>query len=110
MLVGLARNYPKIAVGGMARLRGRRKRWFAEQCFARVWPKAVHGLAVPWHSTDASNWELNAAKFGRWKAFGGRNIGIRGGARDLRSEVAWYRQLEQLARHRWRREMEVLVG
>lgn len=120
LLVGLARDYPKIAVGGTARLKGTpAKVRFAEQVFARVWPKPIHGLAVggrdvllavPWHSVDASNWEASPARFGRWKAYGGATIGLRGGAQDLRAEVAWYRELERLARFTWRREMQLLSG
>jgi hypothetical protein len=113
VLVGLARDYPKIGIGGMARLKGDRKRRFAEQCFARVWPKPVHGfgvgtreslLAVPWHSVDATNWEVGPGKFGRWKALGGTNLGIRGSDHDLRVEVAHYLEVERLARHRWRHQ------
>ena len=114
LLVGLARDYPKIAVGGTARLRGPAKLRFAEQAFARVWPKPIHGLAVggrdvllavPWHSADASNWEANPGRFGKWQAFGGANLGLRGGRQDLRAEVAWYLELERIARFKWRREM-----
>src|SRR6185437_11816734 len=59
VLLGLARDYPKIALGGCVGYRD--KDLFAANCFARVWPKAVHGfgfgsekslMALPWHSVD----------------------------------------------------------
>jgi hypothetical protein len=99
----------------MARLRGERKLRFAEQCFARVWPKAIHGFGVgtreilfdvPWHSVDAMNWEIGPGRYGRWKAFYGARTGIYGSDHDLRIEVAHHLESERLARHRWRREME----
>lgn len=58
LLIGYAQDYPKIAIGGMAHLRGSTKLQFVEQCFQRVWPCAIHGLALsrtdlcmaaPWH-------------------------------------------------------------
>jgi hypothetical protein len=118
VLRGYARDYPKIAIGGMAVLRCAAKRRFAEQTFARVWPCAVHGLAVssrdlalavPWHSIDSATWELNAAAFGRWRAFGNRRLRIRGGDQDLRVEVEWYRRLEVEMRHRWRQDMTTVT-
>ena len=118
LLLGLARDYPKICVGGVADLHGPARRKFAEQCFARVWPKRVHGLGignepdvmtVPWSSVDASSWEMGPAAFGKWRAFGNRHLRIRGSEQDLRSEVRWYTDLEKRARWRWRREMSLLA-
>jgi len=43
---GFARDYPKLAVGGVTRLRGDARHRFIQQVFARVWPKRVYGLAV----------------------------------------------------------------
>ena len=119
VLTGIARDYPKIAIGGIAKLRGAKKKWFAEQCFARVWPKKIHGfgvgtremvLAVPWSSVDATSWEIGPGGFGKWRAFGGAQLAIRGSAQDLRAELQYYRNLEQLARHRWRREDQSALG
>lgn len=113
LLVSMARDYPKIALGGAVGYRGKDK--WAEQCFARVWPHKIHGLgfggeksimALPWHSVDASNWELGPCKFGRWMAFG--QMSVRGSAHNLKAEVEWYLRLEKRARHRWRREMAQL--
>jgi hypothetical protein len=113
VLVGMAKDYPKIALGGAVGYRGKDK--WAEQCFSRVWPAKIHGLgfggeksimALPWHSVDASNWELGPCKFGRWQAFG--QMSVRGSAHNLKAEVEWYLKLEKRARHRWRREMAQL--
>ena len=108
-LEGFAGDYPKIALGGVARRPAVQKLTWAQQCFARVWPTKIHGfgfgsgshiLALPWHSVDATNWELGPCAFGRWNAFG--NLSVRGGCQDLRAEVEWYLKLERQARDKWR--------
>src|SRR5262249_2164969 len=77
-LIHLARHYPKIALGGVALLRGEKKLSWARQCFARVYPHRIHGfgfgsekavLSLPFHSVDATNWELGPCRFGRWQSF-----------------------------------------
>jgi hypothetical protein len=107
-LVGMARDYPKIAIGGAVGVRPKAKRAWASQCFARVWPKPVHGFGfgaawavmdLPFHSVDASNWEAGPCRFGTWKTFG--DMSNRGGRQDLRAEVAWHLQLEARARQKW---------
>lgn len=115
VLVGMAKDYPKIALGGVAAARG--KIAWAQQCFARVWPKKIHGFAfgseraimtLPFHSVDATNWELGPCKFGHWKAFGGQRVSVRGSQQNLRAEVEWYLELEQKARVKWKKEMAQL--
>jgi len=114
-LKGYAADYPKIAVGGMADLRATAKREYAEQCFARIWPKPIHGfgmatreliMLLPWHSSDATSWELGPAGFGNWKTFGYLNV--RGSKQNLRVEVEYFLKLETEARHRWRKQMAKL--
>ncbi len=114
-LKGLAADYPKIALGGAAYMKMRPKMRWAAQCFGRVWPKRIHGfgfgserslMELPFHSVDASSWELGPCKFGRWKVFG--NMSVRGSDHDLRAEVEWYLDLERKARRRWEREMKLL--
>ena len=109
----IARQYPKIALGGAVGFR--RKDEWAAQCFARVWPKAVHGfgfgseksvMSVPWHSVDATSWEIGPCKYGRWQSFG--RMSVRGSRQNLRAEVEWYLRLERRARARWRKQMEQL--
>jgi hypothetical protein len=114
-LLGMARDYPKIALGGCVRYR--KKDEFAAQCFARVWPKKIHGfgfwsepslLKVPWHSVDATSWEIRPCQFGKWQSFGGATLSVRGSKQNLRAEVEWYLKLEQRARQRWKKEMAEL--
>ena len=110
-----AANYPKMAIGGVARMKPTTRKKFIEQVFARVWPKAVHGFGIndedtvlgfPWHSVDASSWELGPCGFGRWKAYG--QMSVRGSLQDLKPEVDWYLDLERRARVKWKRQMEQL--
>lgn len=108
VLLGMARDYPKIALGGVAlRVEGKKLPW-ARRCFDRVWPKRVHGfafsgersvMALPWDSVDATNWELGPAAFGSWKTIGKGSW--RGSRQNLRAEVQWYLDLERRARERW---------
>lgn len=109
-LLEMVKSYPKIALGGAVGYRGKDK--WAEQCFARIWPKKVHGfgfggeksiMALPWHSVDATNWEIGPCKFGRWNSFG--KMSVRGSKQNLRAEVEWYLALEQRARQKWRKQM-----
>lgn len=111
----IARDYPKIALGGAVGYR--KKDEWAEQCFARVWPKKIHGfgfgaersiMALPWHSVDATNWEIGPCKFGRWNSMGGQYVNWRGGKQNLRAEVEFYLGLEQRARQKWAGAMRTL--
>jgi hypothetical protein len=117
VLKEMAKIYPKIALGGVAMAKGGIKMKFASQCFARVWPKKIHGfgygteshiMSLPWHSVDATNWELGPCKFGRWAAYG--NMSVRGSNQNLRSEVEHYLEIERRARVRWRKQMQELEG
>ena len=115
VLKGLAADYPKIALGGVALLKGGAKmRWLTE-CFSRVWPKKIHGfgisgrkivMALPFHSVDATNWELQACKYGNWASFG--DLSVRGSKQNLRAEVEYYLKLERDLRSRWENEMKLL--
>lgn len=125
VLRGLARDYPKIGIGGLGWLKGRTvRRRYAEQVFQRVWPCAMHALAltgedilscVPWHSCDASSW-VAGPRYGTWRSYakGGRRAwskasgGTTGSVYDLRHEVAWYLKCEQRVRFIWQKEMAVL--
>lgn len=119
VLRGYARDFPKVAIGGMVPLKGQTKLRFAEQCFARVWPCALHGfgvgqqelaVALPWHSVDASSAEVGPRKYGNWYGFNGRRekVSVRR-FYDLRVEVEFYMDLERTLRHRWQREMAELA-
>lgn len=107
----IARDFPKIALGGAVGFK--QKRAWAEKCFAHVWPKAIHGfgfgskrdiLHLPWHSVDATNWEIGPMKFGTWRAFGGKVPGLRKRL-NVRAEVEYYLKVEREAKAKWRREL-----
>ena len=111
----LGNNYPKIALGGMADLRGRTKLHWAEACFAVVWPKPIHGfgasteqllLELPWHSTDASSWHQGPHRFGVWKRFG--KLSNYETEMDMRAEIEYWLDLERKARVRWMNDMPKL--
>jgi hypothetical protein len=119
-LLEIASARPKIALGGLAfkESAGARVR-FIDQCFARVWPKKIHGfgvtkaslcLRVPWHSVDSSSIVTNTQRYGAWRAYGHTTLpGVRPGANvSLRAEVDWYLRLECKMRNRWYREMQKL--
>lgn len=115
VLTGLARDYPKIALGGVAARSVKGKLDWAKQCFARVWPHKIHGFALcseravmslPFHSVDATSWEIGPCKYGRWRTYG--KMSVRGSKQNLRAEVEWYLDLERRAQERWKREMALL--
>lgn len=120
VLEGYARNFPRIAVGGMGGLTPKAKRQFAEQVFARAWPARIHGLAVggrddvlafPWFSADAASWALQPRGYGLWKMFGAlpaREGDGTGRRLPMRSQVEWYLRLEREAQARWRKQMDEL--
>jgi len=115
-------RFDKIALGGMVRQGGLRP--FVEQCFARAWPKKLHGFgvgrldllhAVPFHSVDASTWTLGPMKFGYWRAYG---MSVREGpspsragvgvARKLSAEADAYARIERRLKVHWAKEMRQL--
>lgn len=121
VLEEIAEKYDKIALGGVAG-KGvrwkRRLRWFNE-CFARVWPKRIHGfgffdrrimMELPFESVDATTWQINPCGFGNWAAYGGGRVSVRGSQQDLRVEIEHFLRLEAEVARRWRREMAEIGG
>lgn len=115
VLQEMARQYPKIALGGVARTRIQEKNRWAAQCFARVWPKRIHGfgfgseasvMAMPFHTVDATNWEMGPCAFGTWNTYG--DLSVRGKLQNLRPEVEWFLRLEARAKVKWSRELAKL--
>jgi hypothetical protein len=111
VLVGYARDYPKIALGGAVGIPRKEKERWARQCFARVWPKPIHGFGfgmwalevLPFHSIDCSDWFGKAKRFGKWTAFGDISLGL-GGQNVLNTtsaEVQTWLDYEVLMRKRW---------
>lgn len=114
------KHWPKVALGGAVGYR--RKLEWARLCFREVWPHKLHGfgygvedhiMALPWHSVDASNWEIGPTKFGQWIGYGGasgkrRAMTVRGSKQNLRCEVEWYLRLEQRAAKKWAKRYKEL--
>lgn len=131
VLLGLARDYPKIALGGAVGYRDKVE--WARQCFARIWPKRIHGFgygapsglrAVPWDSVDATSWFTNPTVGNRWHGYNrpGKGDARRGDrlvvrhrkdsphSYNYRVEIDYYLQLEREMNFLWRREMETLAS
>lgn len=122
ILEDLCNRYPKVALGGMVGKPLRSKVLidrFVGQCFARVWPKKLHGFGLaseelwnryPFHSTDATTWVLRPSAYGTWRSYGGKTKGmsVRGGNQKLRPEVDWYLEIERQLQARWKKQMEQL--
>tara|TARA_R110000824_G_scaffold281162_5_gene469453 strand:- start:793 stop:1545 length:753 start_codon:yes stop_codon:yes gene_type:complete len=117
VLIDMAKQYPKIALGGVAMSKGKRRNDWAAQCFARVYPKKIHGFAfasrialmsLPFHTTDATTWSLAPCKFGEWCSFDRTNFGIRGNDLPLRCEINHFLELQRDAQSRWETEMKKL--
>lgn len=88
-----------------------------QQAFTRVWPKRVHGLAMaswdmlkllPWHSVDASTWELGPLRYGTWAGYTGKQMYVNTKCRDLRGEILEYQKRAAWAAARWKRELALL--
>lgn len=117
----MARDYPKISLGGAMGF-AKRMEW-AAACFREVWPKRIHGLGfakpsevlgLPWHSVDSSYWVVGPQKFGSWWSIAGAQadrsqpMRIKGAQQRLRPEVDFYLRLEQRAAQRWTRQLAEL--
>ena len=115
VLTSIAKDYPKIAIGGSVGLSANARMAWCRQVFARVYPCRVHGfgigggnqiLSLPWHSVDATSWCLQPQAFGQWKMFGG-SFPARGKL-NIRSQVEWYLRLERIASARWAKQLDVI--
>jgi hypothetical protein len=116
-LAWCAAGAPKIALGGVARAGKKRVPWIL-QCFARVWPKPVHGFgvasvdalrAVPFHSVDASSWLYAPQAMGHYAGYTGRQMPLRSrGVKDFWVEAVEHHKSARWAAARWRRELASL--
>jgi hypothetical protein len=106
LLVKLARDYPKVSLGGAVGYR--RKMEWAALCFRAVWPKKIHGLGfgesavrrLPFHTVDASNWDSGPGAFGNFSSFGAKlpTRSTNALRSSLRCEVDFYLDEEARAR------------
>jgi hypothetical protein len=110
----LARDYPKVALGG-AVCYPPKMEW-AALCFRTVWPTPLHGLGfgdaallrLPWHSVDTSAWDLRPRAFGQWATLGHSRVPTRSTRTTksgLRCEVDRYLREEDRARRFWNGRM-----
>jgi hypothetical protein len=105
-------QFPRLALGGVARLKSipTKVAWLSE-CFARVWPKKIHGFGIvgddptsrlPFTSVDASSW-MSPRMFGTWRSLmrtsALRVYGVP--ADDMWSEVRYYLRLQERLESRW---------
>ncbi len=122
-LIGMAKDYPRIAIGGAAgRLFGDKRFKFLEQCLQRVWPKRVHCFGVtdfrllerlPFDSADSSSWDMRPGRYGTMQSMAkagepGVYLGARtkgSGPRRLLPEVNWYLALEAKLKAKWGKEL-----
>lgn len=108
----------KIALGGMAKSKGKAVNDWILQCFARCWPKAVHGFGVarweifelaPFHSVDAVSWCLSPSAFGNWAGYTGKQMPLHvKGMKDFWIEVEEHQRRERWAKWRWRKQLAKL--
>lgn len=110
-----AEGFDKIALGGLVGTRVDALRGWLEECFARLWPRKLHGFGVtsrqillrfPFHSVDATSWEIGPTAFGNWNRYG--SWSVRGGSQDVRVEIQHYLALEKRVQARWKRQFEQL--
>jgi hypothetical protein len=104
-----AQNYPKVAIGGVARIRGGAGlRQFLDKCFAAAWPVRIHGFAAvrpdvlrdyPFDSVDSSTWCRTAQRYGWWAGMG--ELKIRDVKEPMIVTVRHYQKMERESEGRW---------
>lgn len=104
------RKYPRVALGGMVGMHRKAQQQFIEQAFSVLWPKWLHAFGMtnekllmrfPFASCDATSWESAPMRFGRYRSQGLQILPIRGGDRQLGSEVEWHLRLERRLQQFW---------
>ena len=115
----IAANYPKIALGGVARLMGEKKTRFINDFFSLVFPKKIHGFGIggkykesyPWHSVDSASWSMSIWAFGNSKELGKVGSQKSSEYREKWSRVALKKVIgdhlenEQKMKIKWRSQM-----
>lgn len=127
-LIGIARDYPKIAFGGAVGFHG--KYDWAKQCMLRIWPKKVHGFGfgcdklfgIPFHSADASNWVFQTSRYNYFKSYGKQVLNLKKANEsrffdkslpkqfniNLIPEIEYYLKLEKNLKQHFKKEMALL--
>jgi hypothetical protein len=107
-----ARDYAKVAIGGLVGRSAQEKRRFCERVFSVLWPKRMHALGVfseallmafPFESADCADWVRGPA-WGHMRSMPGFDV-PRGAAKDLSSEIRFFLDLENRLATRWRKTL-----
>lgn len=109
MLAEILAGYPRLAVGGLARVRGTARQRFLGEAFATCWHatdgvgRRIHGFGIsdmrslfgfPFDTVDSSTWSIST-RTGEWPAYG-RDESIRPAkGSTLVPEVRRIRDLER---------------
>lgn len=107
VLLGYAKDYPKVSLGGAVGYR-KRMEW-AALCFKHVWPKKLHGLGfgetalqtLPFHTIDNSSWDFAPRQFGNYHSLQGHLPTKSSSGLNLRCEIDFYLAEEARARRFW---------
>jgi hypothetical protein len=111
LLKCLARDYPKVALGGAVGYR-KRVEW-AAICFKHVWPKKLHGLGfgetslatLPFHTIDNSSWDFAPRQFGNYHSLQTQLPTRSSSKLNLRCEVEFYLDEEARYRRYWAKRL-----
>lgn len=108
VLKALARDYPKVGLGGAVGYR--KKLEWATLCFREVWPAKLHGLGfgkraieiLPFHSVDDSSWSFGPTAFAVYPSTDYKKLPTRNvRTLNLRHEVVHQMDAEARARRFW---------
>jgi len=108
-LKDMAAQFPRIAVGGIARGRPEQKQRFFDECMGIVWPKLVHGFGItvtsiaertPFDSIDSTTWG-NPLRYGYYPRLGGSKMRTSYADSSIRTEVESYLRLEDKLASYW---------
>jgi hypothetical protein len=116
VLKALARDYPKVALGGAVGYR-KRMEW-AKLCFKHVWPKRLHGLGfgeqslseLPFHSIDNSSWDFAPRQYGNYHSMKTQLPTRSSSQLNLRGEIDFYLAEEARGRRFWKGRMPADFG
>ena len=117
----IAKDFPKIALGGLAAKRAgnhgqqvskSEKYVFLQRCFEVIWPTRIHLfgctdekllLTFPAESADSTSWHLQPSRYGLWKNMG-RLRGVRGKALQsgIRGQIRYCLDVEKQVQGKWR--------
>lgn len=119
ILKGIARDYPKIAIGGIAQAKGDVREKWIRACFEKIWPCRVHGFGVtsdslmrlvPFESVDSTSWHssLRYASYTSMKRLKLSGKGIKANQMTILPELKFYLRQEREIGSYWHRTRKVL--